>query len=118
LGIQGGDWDGISGIGDNGLKVLEEETTMESVGTLLDEVAGRQLVGTLDTDASKAGMGDERIYVENEGGLESGVVTVGMTEEETIGLHGIRCEEQAADSSDEEEVGAFEDGWAGMATFG
>ena len=56
--------------------------------------------------------------MENEGGLEWGVATVGMTEEETVGLHRIRCEEQAADGGDEEEVGAFQKGWAGVAAFG
>jgi hypothetical protein len=41
-----------------------------------------------------------------------------MTEEETIGLHGIGGKEKAADGGSGEEVGAFQNGWSGVATFG
>jgi hypothetical protein len=42
----------------------------------------------------------------------------GVTKEKTVGLHGIRGEQETADGGDEEEIGAFEDGGSGMAPFG
>ncbi len=81
LGIKGGNGDGIGGVDDDGLKVLEKETTMESVGTVLDEVASRQLVGARYANTSKAGMGVLRLYLENEGWLKCGVVALGMAKE-------------------------------------
>jgi hypothetical protein len=40
LGIEGGDGNGVGGVGDDGLKVLKKQATMQSIGTVLDEVAG------------------------------------------------------------------------------
>jgi hypothetical protein len=69
LSIEGGDGDGIGSIGDDGLEVLEQETAVQSIGAVLDEVAGRQLVGTQDTDVRK--VGGVRLYLKDEGGRES-----------------------------------------------
>ncbi len=63
---------------------------MQSVGTVLEEVAGGQLVGALGGNVGKVGVGGLMLDLEDEGWLEGGVATVGMTEEKTIVLHGIR----------------------------
>src|SRR5436189_3715155 len=89
---------------------------MECVGTVLDEVTGRQLVTALDGDVRK--VFGRLLYLEPEGGAEGGVTTEGMAKAEMIGLHGIWGEQETADGGDKEEVGAFEERRSGMATTG
>ncbi len=63
-------------------------------------------------------MGGVVLNLEHEGWLEGGVTTACVTEEKTIRLHGIMGEQQATGSGSDEEVGAFQDRWSGVATFG
>ena len=62
---------------------------MERVGAVLDEVVGRQVVGALDSDVRKFGIGGLLLDLENEGGVESGVAIDGVTEKKAFGLHGV-----------------------------
>ncbi len=87
--------------------MLKEEAAVECVGTVFDELTGRQLVGTQDRDVGEVGVGGVVLNLENEGWIECGVATAGMTEEKTIRLHGIMGEQQTAGCGSDEEVGAF-----------
>ncbi len=49
--------------------MLKEEAAVECVGTVFDEVAGRQLVGTQDRDVGEVGIGGVVLNLENEGRL-------------------------------------------------
>jgi hypothetical protein len=100
------------------LKVLKEEATMQGVGAVLDEVVGRQMVGAQYADVRKFGIGGLLMDLENEGGVEGGVAIDGLTEEKTFGLHGVLGQQKTTDGGGDEEVGAFEEGWSGMAAFG
>jgi hypothetical protein len=79
------------------------------------EVVGRKAMGTQDWKAGKIGSVGERLDVQGERWSEGGDGAVGVTEEETVGVYGIGCEEQAALRDVFEVVTAFELGWAGVA---
>ena len=119
MGVESSDVDGFVGCGDERLEVLGEEATMESVGTIFEEVSGDQGMGTGTGEVRMIGIARARwLEFEGEGGGECAVGIPGVTQEEAIGLEGIGCKEETADGGGEEVFGTFEDGGSSMATFG
>src|SRR5262249_55481798 len=104
--------------GDDLQKMLGEEAAMERIGSVLDEVFGLQGVGTLDSDVRDHGIERALLDLEHESRGKSGVATLGVTEEEAIGLERVRREQETADRDSGEMVGAFQYGWSSMAAFG
>jgi hypothetical protein len=69
-GVKCGNGDGAGDVGDDGQEVLSEETAVQGVGTVLDEVVGLQAVRALDDDVGKGGIGGDGVKLEYEGGGE------------------------------------------------
>ena len=118
LGVKGGNGDGVGGSGDDVEEMLEEEATMQRVGTILDQVSGLQSVGSVESNIRSVWSERLRLDLEDEGRGKGGMTVDGVAQEETIRLSGIRREQEAADSLSQEMVGSFQDGGFCMATFG
>jgi hypothetical protein len=110
--------DGIESGGEELEEMLGEETTVQRVGTVHDEVLSLQVVGSQDGYASEIGVSEQGANLERERWGEGGVATVGVGEQEAVGLHGIRGEQETTGGSREEMVGTFEHGRAGVPPFG
>ncbi len=72
-----------------------------------EEVTGQQVVGALDTDVGKCGMGWHGLDVEDESRGESRVAGSGVAEAEMVGLDGIGGQQELAGSDGGEVVGFF-----------
>jgi hypothetical protein len=70
----------------------------ERVGTVLHEVVGSKAMGTYDREMGKIGIVGQGLDLHGERSSEGGGVAVGVAEEETVGVYGIGCQEQAAGS--------------------
>ncbi len=56
--------------------------------------------------------------LEGQGWGEGGVAGPPVAEKKVIGLHGVGCEQQAADGDGGEVIGLLQDGWSGLFAFG
>src|SRR5262249_55203242 len=99
--------DVFSRIVDDGFEVFAEQAAVQRVGAVCEEILTNEGMGAKDTDVGDGGVLWGRLDCEDEGGGESGTMAGDMGEEELVGLHGVRGEQEATGGGDGEVIGFF-----------
>ncbi len=91
---------------------------MQGIRTMSHEIIGGQGVGTQESNVRKMGICRPWSDLERESWGEGSVGILVVGKEKVIRLEGVRGEEQTTGSDSNEMVGAFEESWSGVTTFG